>query len=243
MIKSIRRQAHGRPSRIRVYGFPWASSGPTMLRRSVILLGEPLPAPSMRLIVFSIRIPSQGCGHSGYMRFKAANGLAGLRSAQWRPAAAEENPARRRAATAVFRRVAETWADVSARSLWASSFTVTSRTWCTVIAARLDVHAGAVSRWRKRFAQEGMSGLADWQRSGRPRVFPAAVVAEVKAMACEPPEDRDVPQSRRTWPRRPRKRAWWSPWRGRRCSGGWMPTRSAHGGTGRGSSPAMRSCA
>jgi hypothetical protein len=26
--------------------------------------------------------------------------------------------------------------------------------------------------------------------------FPAAVVAELKAMACEPPEDRDVPQSR-----------------------------------------------
>ena len=66
----------------------------------------------------------------------------------------------------------------------------------TVIAARLDVHAGVVCRWRKRFAHEGMSGLADRQRSGRPRVFSAAVVAEVKAMACEPPEDRDVPQSR-----------------------------------------------
>jgi transposase len=66
----------------------------------------------------------------------------------------------------------------------------------TMIAGRLDVHVGVVSRWRKRFAQEGMSGLADRPRSGRPRVFPAAVVAEVKAMACEPPEDRGVPQSR-----------------------------------------------
>jgi transposase len=66
----------------------------------------------------------------------------------------------------------------------------------TVIAARLDVHVGVVSRWRKRFAQEGMSGLADRPRSGRPRVFPAAVVAVVKAMACEPPENRGVPQSR-----------------------------------------------
>jgi transposase len=66
----------------------------------------------------------------------------------------------------------------------------------TQIAARLDVHVGVVCRWRKRFAQEGMSVLADWQRSGRPRVFAAAVVAEVKAMACEPPEDREVPQSR-----------------------------------------------
>ena len=41
-----------------------------------------------------------------------------------------------------------------------------------------------------------MDGLADRKRSGRPRVFPAAVVAEVKAVACEPPEDRGVPQSR-----------------------------------------------
>ncbi len=64
------------------------------------------------------------------------------------------------------------------------------------IAARLDAHVGVVSRWRKRFAGEGMAGLADRKRSGRPRVFAAAVVAEVKAMACEPPEDCGVPQSR-----------------------------------------------
>ena len=64
----------------------------------------------------------------------------------------------------------------------------------TVIAARLDVHVGVVSR--RRFAAEGLGGLADRQRSGRPRVFPAAVVAQVKAMACQPPEDRGVPQSR-----------------------------------------------
>src|SRR6266851_3879988 len=66
----------------------------------------------------------------------------------------------------------------------------------TVIAARLDVHVGVVSRWRGRFAEEGIDGLADRKRSGRPRVFAATVVAQVKAMACEPPEDRDVPQSR-----------------------------------------------
>jgi hypothetical protein len=42
----------------------------------------------------------------------------------------------------------------------------------------------------------GLAGLADRKRSGRPRVFAAAVVAEVKAMACEPPEARNVPQSR-----------------------------------------------
>jgi len=66
----------------------------------------------------------------------------------------------------------------------------------TQIAARLGVHVNGVSRWRGRFAREGLGGLADRARPGRPRVFPAAVVAQVKAMACEPPEDRDVPQSR-----------------------------------------------
>lgn len=66
----------------------------------------------------------------------------------------------------------------------------------TVIAARLDVHVGVVSRWRRRFAEEGLAGLADRKRSSRPRVFAAGVVAQVKVMACEPPEQRDVPQSR-----------------------------------------------
>ncbi len=66
----------------------------------------------------------------------------------------------------------------------------------TQIAARLDVHVNMVSRWRGRFAREGLDGLGGRRRPGRPRVFPAAVVAEVKAMACEPPEDRQVPQSR-----------------------------------------------
>jgi transposase len=64
------------------------------------------------------------------------------------------------------------------------------------IAARLGVHAGVVSRWRRRFAEEGLEGLGDRKRTGRPRVFAATVVSQVKAMACEPPETRAVPQSR-----------------------------------------------
>ena len=36
---------------------------------------------------------------------------------------------------------------------------------------RLDLHAGVVSKWRKRFAQEGLGGLADRKRAGRPRVL------------------------------------------------------------------------
>jgi len=66
----------------------------------------------------------------------------------------------------------------------------------TAIAARLDVHVSVVSRWRKRFCQQGLDGLDDRPRSGRPRSFPAPVVAEVKAMACQPPVQREVPLSR-----------------------------------------------
>src|SRR3954454_22078170 len=65
-----------------------------------------------------------------------------------------------------------------------------------LIAERLDVHVSVVSRWRKRFCQDGLDGLADRARPGRRRSFPAPVVAEVKAMACEPPAAREVPLSR-----------------------------------------------
>ena len=43
----------------------------------------------------------------------------------------------------------------------------------TVIAARLDVAVGVVSRWRERFAEEGMTGLADRKRSGRLDAIPS----------------------------------------------------------------------
>jgi transposase len=66
----------------------------------------------------------------------------------------------------------------------------------TAIAARLGVDVDVVSRWRKRFCEQGFAGLVDRKRSGRPRSFPAEVVAEVKAMACEPPQARAVPLSR-----------------------------------------------
>lgn len=64
------------------------------------------------------------------------------------------------------------------------------------IAARLDVCVDVVSRWRKRFSVAGMEGLEDRPRTGRPRVFDAAVVAGVKAMACETPRSRGVALSR-----------------------------------------------
>jgi transposase len=69
--------------------------------------------------------------------------------------------------------------------------------WANVeIAAEVGVHVDVVSRWRKRFCEEGIAGLADRSRSGRPRSFPAEVVAQVKAMACEAPARRDVPLAR-----------------------------------------------
>jgi transposase len=64
------------------------------------------------------------------------------------------------------------------------------------IAAWLDLDVDTVGKWRKRFVLEGLAGLNDRARSGRPRRFAAEVVAGVKAMACEPPQARAVPLSR-----------------------------------------------
>jgi len=40
------------------------------------------------------------------------------------------------------------------------------------IARRLQVAVNTVSKWRKRFSQDGLSGLGDRKRPGRPRRFP-----------------------------------------------------------------------
>ena len=64
------------------------------------------------------------------------------------------------------------------------------------IAARVGVCVDVASRWRKRFCQEGIGGLGDRARSGRPRRFGCGVVAGIKALACEPPEKRHVPLAR-----------------------------------------------
>jgi transposase len=45
------------------------------------------------------------------------------------------------------------------------------------IAERLDVHVDVVSRWRQRFCTQGLAGLVDRGRSGRPRIFAGTVVA------------------------------------------------------------------
>ena len=40
------------------------------------------------------------------------------------------------------------------------------------IAARLDTNRVIVSKWRKRFFEQGLPGLEERPRGGRPRVFP-----------------------------------------------------------------------
>jgi len=40
------------------------------------------------------------------------------------------------------------------------------------IAARLDTRREIVSKWRKRFFEEGVAGLEERARAGRPPVFP-----------------------------------------------------------------------
>ncbi len=64
------------------------------------------------------------------------------------------------------------------------------------IAERVGVCVDVASRWRKRFSQQGLIGLKDRPRSGRPRRFGSNVVSGIKALACEPPDRRDVPLSR-----------------------------------------------
>jgi len=65
-----------------------------------------------------------------------------------------------------------------------------------LIARRVGVAPNTVRKWRKRFCTHGYAGLRDRPRPGRPRVFAAAVVAEVKAIACELPATHNVPVSR-----------------------------------------------
>jgi transposase len=64
------------------------------------------------------------------------------------------------------------------------------------IARKLGIAPNTVVKWRKRFCKQGVDGLADRKRPGRPRMFPAGVVAQVKAIACELPATRGVPLGR-----------------------------------------------
>jgi transposase len=68
------------------------------------------------------------------------------------------------------------------------------------IAGRLGICEDTARKWRRRYCEQGLDGLADAPRPGRPRKFPARVVAEVKALACELPAASGTPLARWTCP-------------------------------------------
>ncbi|MFI1996335.1 helix-turn-helix domain-containing protein, partial [Actinoplanes sp. NPDC020271] len=68
------------------------------------------------------------------------------------------------------------------------------------IARRHELTVDTVRRWRGRFADEGLPGLADRSRPGRPTRFTPVQVAEVKALACQLPAETGTPLSRWTCP-------------------------------------------
>ncbi|WP_234335219.1 IS630 family transposase [Streptomyces variegatus] len=68
------------------------------------------------------------------------------------------------------------------------------------IARETRLHLDTVRRWRHRFAEQGLAGLRDRQRSGRPSSFTPVQAAEVKALACRLPAESGVPLSRWSCP-------------------------------------------
>lgn len=77
----------------------------------------------------------------------------------------------------------------------------------SAIAARLGICEDTARKWRRRYRENGMDGLADAPRPGRPRKFAARVVAEVKALACELPAASGKPLARWTCPELAREAA------------------------------------
>ena len=64
------------------------------------------------------------------------------------------------------------------------------------IADRLGVSRETVRKWRRRYSDRRLAGLADLPRSGRPPRFTPVQIAEVKAIACTAPDDKGIPLAR-----------------------------------------------
>lgn len=59
----------------------------------------------------------------------------------------------------------------------------------SVISAQTGLTRKVCSKWRKRFAELGISGLSDMPGRGRPKVYDAESRADVLALACTTPVD------------------------------------------------------
>jgi transposase len=70
----------------------------------------------------------------------------------------------------------------------------------TAIAVEVGVSVDTVRTWRGRFASQGLAGLVDRARSGRPTRFSPVQVAQVKSLACQLPAGEGVPLSRWSCP-------------------------------------------
>jgi transposase len=68
------------------------------------------------------------------------------------------------------------------------------------IAIEVGISVDTVRTWRGRFAAQGLAGLADRARSGRPPRFSPVQVAQVKALACQLPRDVGAPLARWSCP-------------------------------------------
>jgi len=68
------------------------------------------------------------------------------------------------------------------------------------IARETGLHLDTVRCWRGRFAERGLAGLSDRERSGRPPSVTALQVAQVKALACRLPAESGVPLARWSCP-------------------------------------------
>jgi transposase len=68
------------------------------------------------------------------------------------------------------------------------------------IAVQVGVSVDTVRTWRGRFAAQGLAGLADRARSGRPARFRPVQVAQVKALACQLPSRTGAPLARWSCP-------------------------------------------
>jgi transposase len=68
------------------------------------------------------------------------------------------------------------------------------------IAADLRISVDTVRKWRGRFADRGLAGLADLPRCGRPRRISELTRAAVVALACQLPAATGVPLARWTGP-------------------------------------------